>query len=104
MISAFSSGKNRDRSRGFQATDLVNLRRMTATKPKSLRAAWRLLITSDLDWKRLDPATQHNQTRTAEGILRPPVVEGEPLTFGDVLVADLQRKHIKASREAIRNA
>ena len=68
----------------------------TATAPKSLRAAWRILISDTLDWKALDPETQHTQTLIAERFLRSPVVEGEPLTFGDVAVADLQRKHIKA--------
>jgi integrase len=68
----------------------------TATAPKSLRAAWRILISDTLDWKALDPETQHTQTLIAERFLRSPVVESEPLTFGDVAVADLQRKHIKA--------
>jgi integrase len=68
----------------------------TAAVPKSLRAAWRLLITDTLEWKRLDPETQRNQTLIAERFLRSPVVDGEPLTFGNVAVANLQRKHIKA--------
>src|SRR6516165_9858198 len=68
----------------------------TATAPKSLRAAWRILISDTPDWKALDPETQHTQTLIAERFLRSPVVEGGPLTFGDVAVADLQRKHIKA--------
>jgi integrase len=68
----------------------------TATAPKSLRAAWRILISDTLDWKALDPETQHTQTLIAERFLRSPVVEAEPLTFGDVAVANLQRKHIKA--------
>jgi hypothetical protein len=68
----------------------------TATAPKSLRAAWRILIFDTLDWKALDSETQHTQTLIAERFLRSPVVEGEPLTFGDVAVSDLQRKHIKA--------
>ena len=68
----------------------------TAAAPKSLRAAWRILISDTPDWKALDPETQHAQTLIAERFLRSPVVEGEPLTFGEVAVANLQRKHIKA--------
>ena len=68
----------------------------TAAAPDSLRAAWRILIADTPDWKALDPETQHSQTLIAERFLRSPVIEGEPLTFGDVAVADLQRKHIKA--------
>lgn len=75
----------------------AEIRRLpTAAEPKSLRAAWRILITDTLDWKRLDSETQHAQTLIAERFLRSPVIEGESLTFGDVSVANLQRKHIKA--------
>jgi site-specific recombinase XerC len=75
----------------------ANVRRLpTAAIPKSLRAAWRVLISDTLEWKHLDPDTQRSQTLIAERFLCSPVVEGEPLTFGDVAVADLQRKHIKA--------
>jgi hypothetical protein len=73
----------------------AEIRRLpTAAEPKSLRAAWRILITDTVDWKRLDPETQHAQTLIAERFLRSPVVAGEPLTFGDVAVANLQRKHM----------
>jgi hypothetical protein len=74
----------------------ADVRRLpTAAVPKSLRAAWRILITDTLEWKQLDPETQHSQTLIAERFLRSPVVEGEPLTFGDVAVVDLRRKDIK---------
>jgi hypothetical protein len=36
------------------------------------------------------------QTRIAERFLTSPIVEGEPLTFGNVAVADFHRKHNKA--------
>src|SRR6516225_7522717 len=68
----------------------------TAAAPKSLRAAWRILISETPDWKALDPETQDAQTLIAERFLRSSVVEGEPLTFGEVAIANLQRKHIKA--------
>ncbi|MBX6426836.1 MAG: tyrosine-type recombinase/integrase [Variibacter sp.] len=70
--------------------------RLPTAPPKSLRAAWRILTTQTVEWQQLEPETRHTQTLIAERFLRSPVVEGEPLTFGDVPVADLQRKHIKA--------
>jgi site-specific recombinase XerC len=77
--------------------DKASIHRLpTAASAKSLRAAWRILTSATLEWQQLDPETQHAQTRIAERFLRSPVVDGEPLTFGDVAVADLQRKHIKA--------
>jgi integrase len=68
----------------------------TAAPPCSLRAAWRTLRTDTLEWKTLGPAIKESQTRIAEHFMDTPVVEGEPLAFGDVAVADLKRKHIKA--------
>ena len=67
----------------------------TAAARKSLRAAWRILISETPDWKALHPETQHTQTLIAERFLRSPVVEGEPLTLGDVAVADLQRSLLR---------
>jgi site-specific recombinase XerC len=68
----------------------------TLAVPHSLKAAWRLLRTDDPDWKALGPAIRDAQTRIAERFLTIPVVEGEMLTFGDVDVAHLKRKHIKS--------
>lgn len=68
----------------------------TAAVPRSLRYAWKLLRSDTLEWKQLDPETQHSQTLIAERFLQCPVVDGEPLTFADVAVANLQRRHIKA--------
>jgi hypothetical protein len=42
----------------------------TATAPKSLRAAWRILTCDTPEWKALDPETQHTQTLIAERFLR----------------------------------
>jgi hypothetical protein len=80
--------------RPVQKTEVHRL--PTAASPKSLRAAWQKLITGTPDWKALDAETRHTQTLIAERFLRSPVVEGEPLTFGNVAVSDLQRRHIKA--------
>ncbi|MFZ0150707.1 MAG: tyrosine-type recombinase/integrase [Xanthobacteraceae bacterium] len=80
-----------------RAVEKAEVRRLpTAAVPKSLRAAWRISSSDTPDWKALDPETQHTQTLIAERFLRSPVVESEPLTFGDVAMADLQRRHIKA--------
>jgi len=68
----------------------------TAAHPHSFKAAWRLLRSDDPEWKALGPDIKTAQTRIAERFLTEPVVEGENLTFGDVDVAFLKRKHIKA--------
>jgi integrase len=68
----------------------------TAAPPQSLRAAWRVLRADTLEWKTLGPAIKEAQTRIAERFLEMPIVEKEPLLFGDVAVANLRRKHIKA--------
>jgi site-specific recombinase XerC len=67
-----------------------------STLPRSLKACWRLLKTEDPEWQALGPDIKTAQTRIIERLLTTPVVEGEPLTFGDVQVADLKRRHIKA--------
>lgn len=68
----------------------------TVASPRSLRAAWHILRTDDHEWKALGPAIREAQTRIAERFLTTPVVESEPLLFGDVEVEHLKRKHIKA--------
>jgi integrase len=68
----------------------------TAVAPRSFKAAWRLLRTEDEGWKDLGPGIKEAQTRIAEHFLTMPVVDGEPLTFGETNVADLRRRHIKA--------
>lgn len=68
----------------------------TAASPRSLKACWRLLKSEDPEWQALGPDIKGAQTRIIERFLTTLVVEGEPLTFGDVGVADLKRRHIKA--------
>jgi len=68
----------------------------TAEKPQSFKAAWRLLRSEDPEWKALGPDIKEAQTRIAERFLTMPVAEGEELTFGQVEVAFLKRKHVKA--------
>jgi integrase len=63
--------------------------------PRSLGAAYEILITSDLAWKRLSPGTRHQHKLVAERFLKTPVVLGEPQTFGEVPIVNLRRKDIK---------
>jgi len=64
--------------------------------PKSLKAAWTILRQHDPEWQALGPDIRTAQTRIAERFLIAPVVPGEPLTFGEVALEHLKRKHIKA--------
>jgi site-specific recombinase XerC len=68
----------------------------TAASPRSLKACWRLLKSEDPEWQALGPDIKTAQTRIIERFLTAPVVEGEALLFGEVAVADLKRRHIKA--------
>jgi hypothetical protein len=64
--------------------------------PKSLKAAWLILRQHDPEWRALGPAISQAQTRIAERFLTTALIEGEPLTYGDVAIEHLKRKHIKA--------
>lgn len=66
-----------------------------ATVPKSLRAGWRIVTTRTEEWQALDPSSKVQQTKVAERFLERLVPETDE-RYGDVLVADLKRKHIKA--------
>ncbi|MBW7966763.1 tyrosine-type recombinase/integrase [Bradyrhizobium sp. BR 10261] len=66
------------------------------TVPRSLKAAWLILRQHDPEWQALGPDIKTAQTRIAERFLTTPVVEGEALTFGEVAVEHLRRKHVKA--------
>lgn len=64
--------------------------------PKSLKAAWLILKAHDPEWQALGPDITQAQTRIAERFLSTPLVEGEPLVFGEVALEDLKRRHVKA--------
>jgi site-specific recombinase XerC len=68
----------------------------TAENPQSFKAAWRLLRTEDPEWKALGPDIKGAQTRIIERFLTTEVVVGEGVTFGQVEVAFMRRKHVKA--------
>ncbi len=63
--------------------------------PRSMRAAWHILTRDTIEWQTLDPETRLSQTRIAERFLMSAVAEGAALTFGDMPIADLRRRHIK---------
>lgn len=64
--------------------------------PKSLQAAWLILKQHDPEWQALGPDIRTAQTRIAEKFLSAPIAEGETLTFGEVALDQLKRKHVKA--------
>jgi integrase len=68
----------------------------TGTVPKSLKAAWLILRRDDPEWQALGPAIKTAQTRIIERFLTMRIAEGEVLTYGQVPVEHLRRKHVKA--------
>lgn len=74
----------------------ATVHRLRTVAPGTFRAAWQILKSNTLDWKMLGPDIKGAQTRIIEHFLELPVVEKETAVFGDVAVADLRRRHIKA--------
>lgn len=64
--------------------------------PQTLKAAWRHYATQDHDFKRLRPSSRDQYIARAERLLAMRVAPADPLTWGDVPLADLRRRHIKA--------
>lgn len=74
----------------------ADVRRMPgAAHPRSLRAAWRLVVASN-EWRTLKPATRTQQTSYAEAFFAAPIAEGDPLRFGEMPIDRMERRHIKA--------
>ena len=67
----------------------------TAASPKSLKAAWRILITRTADWQALKPETQARQTAIAERFFATRVVESSPEVYGNLPIAEMERRHVK---------
>lgn len=65
-----------------------------ATVPKSFRDAWKRVLRTP-EWIGHDDATKAKNTRLAEEFLKLPVVEDNPAIWGDMLVEDLKRRHVK---------
>ena len=68
-----------------------------AAVPRSLRAAWRLVVTETQDWKALGASSQAQQIGVAERFLASKVVpeKDDPTTWGEVPITDLRRRHVK---------
>jgi integrase len=67
----------------------------TAAQPETFRAAWRLVLKSP-EWKGLDDATVSKNTRLAHEFLDLRVDPDAPDMWGDMRVADLRRRHVRA--------
>lgn len=65
-----------------------------AAIPESFRAAWKKVLKTR-EWLQFDPATISKNTRLAEEFLNLPLVENNPALWGDMLVKDLKRRHVK---------
>jgi integrase len=74
------------------ATNVVRHPRSAA--PRSLAAAWRA-VTSSPEWRVLDDATRRKNTYLAEAFLTSRVVPDQPITWADVPIAEIKRRHIK---------
>lgn len=64
--------------------------------PRTLKAAWRHYAQHDAEFKRLRKTSKDQYIARAERLLEMPVGPGNPLTYADVVVAELKRRHVKA--------
>ena len=62
---------------------------------RTLAAAW-ALVRASVDWKKLKPISQEQQSNVAERFLSMPIALGETQTFGQMPFAGLRRSHVKA--------
>lgn len=63
--------------------------------PRTLRAAWRLATSAkNLEWQKLGPSSKDIYIVRAERLLAMEIAPG--LTYAEVPVADLKRRHVKA--------
>ncbi len=63
-------------------------------KPRTLKAAWRLATARDnMDWRKLGQSSRDSYIERAERFLAMEAAQG--LTYADVPVADLRRRHVK---------
>lgn len=66
-----------------------------AAIPRSLKDAWRRVPTSLPEWKTMKPETRARQDKIAWKFLNSTVSDEGMTTWGDVLLADLKRRHVK---------
>jgi hypothetical protein len=67
----------------------------TSAVPRSLRAAWGIVTTRTPEWQAMDPETQGRQKKFAEGFLSSPVAEGQKVTWGEIPLDQLERRHVR---------
>jgi integrase len=68
----------------------------TGAAPRSMRAAWIAYITTSPEWKQAEECTRIRDGRIADAFLQQRVVETAPDTWGEIPVADMKRRHLKA--------
>lgn len=68
----------------------------SAAAPRTLKAAWNLVLRDSPDWKQLDAVTRQKQSAIAEAFLDSPIAEGAKVPWAQVPLADLKRRHVKA--------
>lgn len=66
-----------------------------AVVPKSLRAAW-LIVVKSAEWKALRETSKEQQRNVAERFLLSRVEPQSPLVYGDVPIESMKRRHVKA--------
>ena len=64
--------------------------------PKSLGAAWRILVKDTPEWRALAATTRAEQRSVAERFFALPIADGEKLTFRDMPLTGLSRRHVKS--------
>lgn len=67
----------------------------TAALPRTLGAAWRLVLSVSPEWKILDRETQRNNMRLADEFLNMPVVANKPVLWKEIRVDEIKRRHLK---------
>jgi integrase len=67
----------------------------SAAAPRSLRAAWRAYTTGFDKWQAMESETRMRQAAIAEEFLNERVVEDESITWGEMPVSDLRRRHLR---------
>lgn len=81
---------------GRKPTKAEMIRLPTSAPPRSLGAAWSILVNDTPDWRALGPTTKAEQRAIAERFFAMPIAVGEKLTFRDMPMAGLSRRHVKS--------
>ena len=61
-----------------------------------MRAAWISYVKTSPEWKQAEECTRIRDGRIADAFLRQQVVETAPDTWGEIPVAEMKRRHLKA--------